>query len=313
MRRHRARLLWILLLVITMFVVIGLGQPALDPDEIGQSEAVITGNDLLFGFVMVGEASWVTYEVENDKPYEMHVRIAAAPNPPFCLRAQANLPCERPGNPMIGAPAEPNRAWRCVVGFLPTQAGECSASLVVAIEWRLHGVTISSTSRSVAIRGVGLPGQQETEQGHAAQPHEDIEPQPRGGQAAASETLASLEAKLDGLSVRIEALEALVDRLCRLLEGPTGAPPTRPAETLNIEGVWNSHFGLLYQVTQHGTAFAWYVASLHEWGTGTVDGTRLTVSWQGDNGSGSDTGRLVVDPSGLVTGIEMGNGNRLYR
>lgn len=314
MRSRRTGLLCVLLVVVAALAIPGLGQPTLDPEQTGQNEAVTTGGEIPFGLVIVGETSWVTYEVENDKPYEMHVRIVAAPNPPFCLRAQVNLPCERPGNPMVGSPAQPSSGWRCVVGFAPTQSREYTASLVVEIEWRLQGITLSSASRTVVLRGVGLPGQQEDETRYKAQAQEDVQPPPDTGQPVASpETLASLETRLDRLSTRIAALEALVDRLCRLLEGAAPTPVATPGETPSIEGVWNSHFGLLYQVTQHGTAFAWYIASIHEWGTGTIDGVHLTVSWQGDNGSGSDTGRLVLDSSGLVTAIEMANGNRLYR
>lgn len=137
------------------------------------------------------------------------------------------------------------------MGFVPTQPRAYTASLVVEIERRLQGITLSSPSRAVVLRGVGLPGQQE-----------DVQPPLDTGQTVASpEPLASLETRLDRLSTRIAALEALVDRLCRLFEGTATAPVATPSETPSIEAVWNSRFGLLYQVTQHGTAFAWYIAS----------------------------------------------------
>ena len=120
---------------------------------------------------------------------------------------------------------------------------------------------------------------------------------------------AAVDSCITGLIARIEVLESKIDPLVQQLGGTAESGAIREGEVTNIEGVWNSHFGLLHQITQHGAAFAWYIDSIHECGTGTIDGTRLTVSWHGDNGSGSGTGLLVLGPSGEVIAIEMDNGN----
>jgi len=156
-------------------------------------------------------------------------------------------------------------------------------------------------------------GAEFTESDSAGQQREDADSSDGAQLAAVEQQCASIDAQLAALVSRIAALESKIDYLSQLLGGPTAAAAVPQSAVLNIEGVWNSHFGLLYDITQHGADFAWYIASIHEWGTGTIDGTQLNVTWHGDNGSGSGTGVLALGPSGEVIAIEMDNGNRIYR
>lgn len=81
----------------------------------------------------------------------------------------------------------------------------------------------------------------------------------------------------------------------------------------NITGTWQSTFNLVYEISQSGNQFTWYVAVFHETGTGTIDGTHVEVSWQGDNGSGHDSGTIILDSAGAPIRIEWGHGNVFYR
>jgi len=154
-------------------------------------------------------------------------------------------------------------------------------------------------------------GQSSESDAHVQQ--QDADPSDDSLLASVEQQYASIDSWIAELTARIETLESKIDYLIQQVGGVAGDGAIPDGEVPSIEGVWNSHFGLLYQITQHGAAFAWYIESVHEWGTGTIGGTRLTVSWHGDNGSGSGTGVLVLGPSGEVIAIEMDNGNRIYR
>jgi hypothetical protein len=81
----------------------------------------------------------------------------------------------------------------------------------------------------------------------------------------------------------------------------------------DISGTWQSTFQLVYEISQSGNQFTWYVAAFHEAGTGTIDGTHIEVSWQGDNGSGHDAGTIILNSEGEPIRIEWGHGNVFYR
>jgi len=82
----------------------------------------------------------------------------------------------------------------------------------------------------------------------------------------------------------------------------------------DLRGMWKGEFGsLTYQFTQDGNQFSWYVETNRERGTGTINGTIVSVAWAGDWGSGSDTGTLIPDRSGRIVRIEWDNGNTFTR
>ncbi len=82
----------------------------------------------------------------------------------------------------------------------------------------------------------------------------------------------------------------------------------------NISGQWKSSIGLVYDLTQQGNQFQWTVAKTNEKGQGAVNGTALSASWNGPQGSGSTTGQITgVDATGKATQIDWKNGVRFYR
>ena len=90
-------------------------------------------------------------------------------------------------------------------------------------------------------------------------------------------------------------------------------PLSAPQAVPSIGGTWYSAFGFTYAIRQAGSSFSWYLDRFHETGTGTIDGLRVTVEWTGDNGTGSDSGWLVLDSEGSVLRIEWSNGNDFHR
>jgi len=339
MWRRSSKVLCLLLLFAAALAAATSGQAVL-PDAVQQQaveELVQFPDDVDFGQVPVGDTRWIRYDIVNTKAYVMHWQVSPAPDAPFCLsKSDSDGACMRPGGNMGMALVELGEAYSFLIGFSPTTVGEQQATITFDIEWRLGGIELEmfTGSETVVLRGEGIDGQAEGElanpqqdvlpgptgggdddQGFKGMQQEDVKPQPSGGEAAQqTEGCECAEAELGALTARIAALESAVAQLSQLLAGTVTAPSIAPlSEIPSIEGVWSSHFGLLYDVTQHGSAFAWYIATIHEWGTGTIEGTSLTVSWNGDNGSGSDTGQLVLGPDGLVIAIEMRNGNRLYR
>lgn len=81
----------------------------------------------------------------------------------------------------------------------------------------------------------------------------------------------------------------------------------------DIGGVWNSAFGLTYEITQEGSAFTWHVLQFSEVGEGSISGTEIGVEWQGANGSGHETGVIILDDNGQAIRIEWSHGNVFYR
>lgn len=51
----------------------------------------------------------------------------------------------------------------------------------------------------------------------------------------------------------------------------------------DISGTWQSTFHLVYEITQEGHDFTWYVERFQERGHGTIHGEELEVSWEGEN------------------------------
>lgn len=79
--------------------------------------------------------------------------------------------------------------------------------------------------------------------------------------------------------------------------------------TPSLEGVWRSNNGEEYRFTQNGNQFSWYLASVHETGSGTITGTDMSLSWNGDRGKGSATGRITkTDAAGRPIEFSTSNG-----
>jgi hypothetical protein len=80
-------------------------------------------------------------------------------------------------------------------------------------------------------------------------------------------------------------------------------------ETLDISGKWNSNIELVYEFTQNGYQFTWFVALNNQKGAGTLSGHNLSASWSDAGGSGSAEGRITaVDANGRAVRIEWDNG-----
>lgn len=93
--------------------------------------------------------------------------------------------------------------------------------------------------------------------------------------------------------------------------GPFTATIIEPVP--DIGGLWNSTFGLTYEIAQDGAAFTWRVVQFRETGEGTIAGTQIGVEWRGANGSGHDTGVILLDDNGQAIRIEWSHGNVFYR
>jgi type VI secretion system secreted protein Hcp len=80
-------------------------------------------------------------------------------------------------------------------------------------------------------------------------------------------------------------------------------------ETLDISGKWNSNIELVYEFTQNGYQFTWFVALNNQKGAGTLSGHNLSASWSDAGGSGSAEGRITAaDANGRAGRIEWDNG-----
>ena len=82
----------------------------------------------------------------------------------------------------------------------------------------------------------------------------------------------------------------------------------------SIDGTWNSSIGFQYQITQSGNSFTWEVLKpIREKGQGTISGNTISGSWNGANGSGSASGRIVATPQNSANRIEWSNGVIFFR
>jgi len=82
----------------------------------------------------------------------------------------------------------------------------------------------------------------------------------------------------------------------------------------DVSGQWGSNIGLIYNIAQTDDRFEWTVKGSNELGKGTMKGTELSVSWSGQQGSGSAQGKITkMDGSGRATQIDWHNGARFNR
>jgi hypothetical protein len=89
------------------------------------------------------------------------------------------------------------------------------------------------------------------------------------------------------------------------VEKELAAAPSTP--TPDISGTWKSSIGLVYEITQAGSTFSWYVASLNQKAEGTIDGNSVKASWRGLLRRDSATGKIILDASGRAVRIEWSN------
>jgi hypothetical protein len=94
--------------------------------------------------------------------------------------------------------------------------------------------------------------------------------------------------------------------------GAAPGTPTAPS-AISLAGQWKSALGLIYNITQQGSQFAWTVVNSDEKGQGTITGSDVSASWKGLLGSGSSSGKITVDSSGKATEIKWENGVRFFR
>ena len=94
---------------------------------------------------------------------------------------------------------------------------------------------------------------------------------------------------------------------------PGSIGPAVPKGVIDISGKWTSTTGQVYEITQNGEQFIWYVAAINEKGSGTLKGQNITASWTGNTGSGSAQGGVGIDPNGKANRIEWENGVVLSR
>jgi hypothetical protein len=89
----------------------------------------------------------------------------------------------------------------------------------------------------------------------------------------------------------------------------TTTPSPAPTRVLNLAGVWTDRNGAwVYQFTQNGANFHWE-RNPPESANGTVNGYQIVANW----GSGSGTGRIELDPSGVAVRIVWSNGETFQR
>jgi len=82
----------------------------------------------------------------------------------------------------------------------------------------------------------------------------------------------------------------------------------------DVSGQWGSSIGLVYEIAQTDDRFEWTVKGSNELGKGTLKGTELSVSWSGQQGSGSAQGKITkIDGSGKAMQIDWNNGVRFNR
>jgi hypothetical protein len=89
----------------------------------------------------------------------------------------------------------------------------------------------------------------------------------------------------------------------------TTMPTPAPARVLNLAGMWSDRNGAwVYQFTQNGANFHWQ-RNPPESANGTINGYQVFANW----GTGSGTGRIVLDARGVPARIEWSNGEVFTR
>lgn len=96
---------------------------------------------------------------------------------------------------------------------------------------------------------------------------------------------------------------------------PRPSDPLPPDTSLvNLEGMWNSSLGSVYEIRQNGNQFAWSVEASQEKGSGNYQGTVIFATWSGSAGNGSAQGTITqVDAAGNALRIEWDNGVIFFR
>jgi hypothetical protein len=123
--------------------------------------------------------------------------------------------------------------------------------------------------------------------------------------------IGDLDGRVSSLKVRWIGAEERKETSAVPAVGPF--PATVIEFVPDIRGVWKSTFGLTYGITQDGAAFTWQVVEFREMGVGTISGTEIGVEWQGANGSGHDTGVIILDDRRQAIRIEWSHGNIFLR
>jgi len=76
----------------------------------------------------------------------------------------------------------------------------------------------------------------------------------------------------------------------------------------DISGIWKSNIGHIYIIEVSGSRFTWNAETMKQKASGTIDGRRLTASWQVGRRSQSATGKIVeVNEQGRALRIEWSN------
>jgi len=127
-----------------------------------------------------------------------------------------------------------------------------------------------------------------------------------GGRGSANGKITDVDE--DGRAVRIEwDNEVVFERI-----GATSAP-SEPALP-DVSGTWNSSIGWVYEFTQNGDQFTWFVALNNQEGEGTMSDRNLSASWSDEDGTGSAEGKITaVDADGRAERIEWNNGVIFFR
>ena len=87
------------------------------------------------------------------------------------------------------------------------------------------------------------------------------------------------------------------------------SPGLAPMPSGFLEGEWGSSINLVYKIIQDGNSFTWRAEKIHENASGTISGGNLSVSWQGDWGNNSATGKITAfDHAGRAVRIDWSNG-----
>ena len=120
-----------------------------------------------------------------------------------------------------------------------------------------------------------------------------------------------MDGRVSSLKVRWTGTEERQETSATPPIGPFTATVIAPIP--DISGHWHSAFGLDYEIVQHGAVFTWHVAQFEEAGEGTISGTEIGVEWQGANGTGHDTGAIILGDNEEVLRIEWNHGNVFYR
>lgn len=126
----------------------------------------------------------------------------------------------------------------------------------------------------------------------------------------ASNLLVVLVARIDqqvaAQPIRAQAAQAIASYRANLVALGCDQASTRPGAS--IAGTWTSVRGLTYQITQSGSTIGWQVASISETAVGTINGTTVTASWNGNWGPGSASGTVSFGPNGVANRITWNNG-----